>query len=364
MEFKKAERKQAKIRLALASPAGGGKTYSALLIAKGIGGKIAMIDTEHGSGSLYAGVPGIPDYDVLELSPPFSPKRYIEAIKLAEKDYAILIIDSLSHAWAAEGGVLDMQEAARLASKSGNSWTAWREVTPQHNELVEAMLQSPCHIIATMRSRQSYAQEEQEGADGKKKAVIKKLGLAPVQREGMDYEFTLVLDLSQEHYATSSKDRTMLFDGQHFKPSEETGAKILEWLNKAKMQSPVSLTASPPVSLTASPPVSLTASPPSSPPVSPPANPPVSLANSVQPIFPQTISPERVDELSRLLTAKGFLPGKVRQDFFRKNKIPTLSALTVERADKMIAYLKTFPDKNYGKDDSPVEGLFESNEED
>ena len=233
MEFKQAERKQAKLRLALCSPAGGGKTYSALKIAQGIGGRIALIDTEHGSGSLYAETSGMPEYSVLELTPPFSPQRYIEAIEQAEKSkFEILIIDSLSHAWAAEGGILDMQEAARLASKSQNSWTAWREITPKHNQLVEAMLQSPLHIIATMRSKQEYAQVVEDG-----KTVIKKLGLAPVQREGMDYEFTVVLDLSMEHIATSSKDRTGLFDGQHFKPSQETGQKLLEWLNKGKVSS-------------------------------------------------------------------------------------------------------------------------------
>ena len=230
-EFKKAERTQARLRAALCSPAGGGKTYSALLIAKGLGGKIAMIDTEHGSGSLYADSKGMPEYAVLELEPPYSPQRYIEAINLAEKSgFDIIIIDSLSHAWAGEGGALDMQEKARLASKSGNSWTAWREVTPHHTRLIDAMLGSHCHIIATMRSKQEYAQVTEDGG----KVVIRKLGLAPVQREGMDYEFTVVLDLSQDHVATASKDRTGLFDKQHFVPDENTGKTLLAWLKSAK----------------------------------------------------------------------------------------------------------------------------------
>lgn len=338
MEFKQAQRKQAKLRLALASPAGGGKTYSALLIAKGLGGRIALIDTEHGSGSLYADSPGMPAYEVLELSPPFSPQRYIEAIEAAEKaGFGVLIIDSLSHAWAAEGGVLDMQEAARLSSKSGNSWTAWREVTPKHNQLVEAMLQSPLHIIATMRSRQTYAQEEVEGEGGKKKAVIKKLGLAPVQREGMDYEFTVVLDLSQEHYATSSKDRTGLFDGQHFKPSEETGKKIGEWLNrggngKAK---PTPM----PAGVTEA--IALAGSPISPPTASDSTDEDFDVLGlgTIMPIETAIQKQARIDEVSRALTAEGWLPplrsSLLSGAWWPKNKFPPISFLAELSLDQL-----------------------------
>lgn len=231
MQFVKAERKRSKLRLAIESASGGGKTHSSLLIAKGLGGKIALIDTEHGSGSLEAGKPGIPEYDTLELDPPFTPRRYIEAIKTGEQaGYDVIIIDSLSHEWQGEGGTLDMHDKATAASKSGNSYTAWKEVTPEHDKLVNAILQSKCHIIATMRQKQDYAQM----TDDKGKTIVKKLGMAPVQREGMDYEFTVVLDLSQDHIATASKDRTSLFDGQHFKPSEETGKVLLTWLNSGK----------------------------------------------------------------------------------------------------------------------------------
>lgn len=185
--FKKAQRKSAKLRLALAGPAGSGKTYSALLIARGLGGPVAMIDTEHGSGELYA---DLYNYDVATLTPPFSPERYIQIIKEAEKaDYSIIIIDSLSHAWAGEGGVLDIHD--RAARSTRNSFTAWREVTPQHNALVEAMLQSPCHIIATVRTKTAY-EVQQEG----NKTKVVKVGLAPIQRDGLEFEFSVVLDLS------------------------------------------------------------------------------------------------------------------------------------------------------------------------
>ena len=219
--FQRAQRKRAKLRLALAGPAGAGKTYSALLIAFGLGGRVAMIDTERGSGELYS---HLGEYDVCTLEAPFLPEKYVEAIRAAEgAGYDIIIIDSLTHAWAGTGGVLDIQ--GHVADKSGNSWSAWRQVTPRHNELVDAMLQSKCHIIATLRSKMDHIQTTENG-----KTVIKKVGMNPIQRDGMEYEFTVFLDLDLSHLASSSKDRTSLFDGQVFKPGPDTGKKLLSWL--------------------------------------------------------------------------------------------------------------------------------------
>lgn len=221
--FRKAEKRKAKLRMALIGPSGSGKTYSALLIAKGLGGQVAMLDTEQGSGELYA---DLADYDVARLSPPFSPQKYIQAIQAAEQaGYNVLIIDSLSHAWAGQGGLLEEVDKRKASQK--NQFTAWRDVTPMHNALVEAMLQSSCHIIATMRTKTAY--DFQKDDKGQLKPV--KIGLAPVQRDGMEYEFTLVMDLENErHMASSTKDRTSLFDGQYFVPGEETGKTLREWL--------------------------------------------------------------------------------------------------------------------------------------
>jgi len=220
MEFRKAERKKAKLRLGITGPAGSGKTYGALLVAKGLGGKTALIDTENGSGDLYA---SDFDYDVGAISAPYEVQKYLQAIYDAERaDYEIIIIDSLSHVWAGEGGLLDLQGKITDASYSKNSYTAWRKVTPLHNKLIEAMLNSPCHIIATMRSKTEYVQTENE--KGKKEII--KVGLAPVQREGMDYEFTTVFDLTQNHSVTVSKDRTSLFDGKIFQLSEKVGESL------------------------------------------------------------------------------------------------------------------------------------------
>lgn len=224
--FQKAERKKSRLRLAICGPSGAGKTYGALMVAKGLGGKIAVIDTEHGSASLYS---DLVDFDVLELGPPYSPARYIEAIKAAEESgFAALIIDSLSHAWTGEGGVLEMHDKAAKAQRGGNSFTAWREVTPEHNRLVNAVLASPLHIITTMRTKTAYEVVEDER--GKK--VPKKIGLAPVQRDGMEYEFTVVLDVNLDgHIATSSKDRTRLFDGRHVTLNADVGEQLAEWLD-------------------------------------------------------------------------------------------------------------------------------------
>ena len=233
MEFRTAQREQAKLRLGIAGPSGSGKTYSALLIASGLTfwDKIAVIDSENGSADLYA---ALGSYSVLTIDPPYDPQKYIDAIKLAEnKGFEVLVVDSLSHAWAGEGGILDQQGKAADSKYKGNSWAAWREFTPKHNALIEAILKSPCHIIVTLRSKTEYAQVIENG-----KPVVKKLGMAPIQRDGLEYEFTAFIDLSVEHTATASKDRTGIFDGHYFKPDSTTGQKLLTWLNCTPAKEP------------------------------------------------------------------------------------------------------------------------------
>jgi hypothetical protein len=235
-EIHRATKRRAKLRLGMSGPAGSGKTYSALLIAGGLGGRIGMIDTEHGSGDLYADL--LPEgYDVLQLAPPFTPARYIEAIHaLEDAGVQTIIVDSLTHAWSGEGGSLDRQ--GKIADKSGNSWQAWRQVTPEHNALVEALLQSRCHIIATMRAKTEYVQEKDERTG---RQTVRKIGLAPIMRDGIEYEFTTFLELDLHHMAFAGKDRTRLFDGSIFKPELETGRQLLSWLD-AGVDAPVKRT--------------------------------------------------------------------------------------------------------------------------
>lgn len=223
--FTPAKRQMSKLRLGLIGPSGSGKTYSALKIAEGLGGRIAMLDTERGSGSLYA---DLCQYDVAELTPPFDPGRYVQAIQgAAEAGYDVLIIDSLTHAWAGEGGILEFVDRATQAVR--NNFAAWREASPKHNALVDAILGAPLHVIATIRSKTAWDVQKDERT-GKTRPV--KIGLAPVQRDGLEYEFTTVFELSVDgHIATATKDRTGLFDGSYFTPGKETGEKLITWLS-------------------------------------------------------------------------------------------------------------------------------------
>ncbi len=226
MKFEKAMRKKARLRLALTGPSGSGKTYSALLIAKGIGGKVAVIDTEKGSASLYSDVA---DFDVLELEPPFSPERFIEGINAAEQGgYDTIIIDSITHEWSGVGGCLELVDVIAKAKFRGNTWSAWSEINPRHRLFLDAILRTSMHVIATMRSKTETAQIEE---NGRKK--VAKLGMKSEQRDGVEYEFTTVLDLVHEsHHANSTKDRTKLFsNADPVVLSEETGKRLLSWLD-------------------------------------------------------------------------------------------------------------------------------------
>lgn len=234
--FQKAERKQSKLRLALTGASGSGKTTAALNIASGIGGRIAVLDTENGSASLYADQF---DFDVVNLVAPYTPERFIEVILAAEKaGYDILIIDSTTHEWSGKGGCLELVDDTAKAKFKGNSWSAWNEVTPRHRKFIDAMLRSNMHIITTMRSKTETAQEDI--GNGKKRVV--KLGMKSEQRDGIEYEFTTVLDLVHDgHYATATKDRTRIFAGQdpqHI--TKDTGAMLRDWLTSGKADKTIS----------------------------------------------------------------------------------------------------------------------------
>jgi len=233
--FQDAQKSQTYMRLGLTGPSGSGKTMSALLIAYGLAGdwsKIGLVCTEGGSGALYAnynrGGVQIGIYKFLKLEPPYEPQKYISAVQAAVRaGLKVVILDTISHAWAGTGGLLDKH--GRLAdSGKFNSFTAWRMVTPEHNALVDAMLQSPIHVIATLRVKTEWVIEENERG----RTMPRKIGLAPIQRDGMEYEFTIVFDLAQDHSVVVSKDRTGLFDGRIFVPGIETGREMLAWLNE------------------------------------------------------------------------------------------------------------------------------------
>jgi hypothetical protein len=221
MQLQTATRIHTKIKMALQGPSGSGKTYSALLIAFGLCGdwnKIAVIDTENQSAHLYA---ALGKYQVLAISAPYTPEKFIDAIRFCEDaEIQVIILDSLSHEWEGGGGILDAH-----SKMAGNSFTNWSKVTPRHNALIESILQSKVHIIATLRTKQDYILTDKNG-----KQVPEKVGLRAIQRDGTDYEFTLVFDIDIKHHATSPKDRTGLFIG---KPESvltpQTGEIIQKW---------------------------------------------------------------------------------------------------------------------------------------
>ncbi len=228
-----AKRSKAKLRLAIDGPSGSGKTYSALLIAYGLCGdwsKIAVIDTERESANLYADLcTDGKKYLTGQINVPFTPQKYLEALKACEvAGMEVVIIDSLTHAWTAEGGMLDLHEAAVKSQRTQNSYTAWADVTPLHRKLVDAILTSPVHVISTIRSDTEYSQEK----DSNGKTVVKKIGMKPQFRKGLDYEMTIVFSLEQNHNATISKSRVKSFPvNEIIFPTIEIGKKLLEWLN-------------------------------------------------------------------------------------------------------------------------------------
>ena len=235
--FRQATRSQSKLRMTIDGPAGSGKTFTALRFGHALGGRIAYIDTERGSASKYAGESpdGIPwDFDVVELTS-FSPERYTEMIQMAGKmGYNVLIIDSLSHAWEGEGGALALKD--QVSKGRDNDYTAWRKITPIHNRMIDAILQSPCHVITTMRSRMEYVQDTNEYG---KVVGIRKVGLAPIQRPGMEYEFDLVCDMDWAHIMMVNKSRcAAVADLRIERPGPAFMQPVMQWLTSGTVTLP------------------------------------------------------------------------------------------------------------------------------
>ncbi len=189
-------------------------------------GKIAVGDSENGSASLYSDKH---DFDVIEIKPPYTVDKYLNVIQLAvDGGYDVLLLDSISHQWKGEGGILNQKE--QIDARGGNSFTNWSKLTPEQERFLSSILHSDIHIISTIRSKQEYIIEQNE----KGKQAPRKVGLAPIQRDGMEYEFTTVLDIAMNHEAVASKDRTGLFADKVFTITEKTGQQLIEWLNSGK----------------------------------------------------------------------------------------------------------------------------------
>lgn len=217
-QLRKAERRKSKIRLGLSSVSGGGKTYSSLLIAKGLvgdWGKICIVDTENGSADLYS---HLGEYNVITLSEPFTPESYVEALKVCEQaGMECVIFDSITHEWD-----WCLEEKIRL----GDRFQDWAKITPRHDKFKKSIIGSKCHVITTVRRKQDWDMVK----DDKGKLKVEKAGLKEQTREGWEYELTVNLELDILHNCSASKDRTGLFMCKpYFVPTEETGELIRQW---------------------------------------------------------------------------------------------------------------------------------------
>lgn len=222
--FTKATKAASRIKMAIVGPAGSGKTYSALAIASGLG-RVALIDSEHGSASKYA---DMFDFDVVDLDQ-HHPQTYVDMIKGAEEGgYDVLIIDSLSHAWNGVGGALELVDAAAAKSRSGNSFTAWKDVTPIQRRLIDAILVSKMHIVCTMRAKTEYVIENVNGRN-----TPRKVGIGPVQRDGVEYEFDIVGEIDQSHVMTITKTRIPALDNFHEIPGRSFVDILAKWLSSS-----------------------------------------------------------------------------------------------------------------------------------
>ena len=228
--FTPASKEATKLRVAILGPSGSGKTMTALRLAQGIGGKIALIDSERRSASKYANHPkyGL-QFDTHNLPPGGQTVvDYITAISgAAEMGYEVLIIDSLSHAW--QELVAEVELLAKSSRHRGNTFSAWSEGTPKQKRLINSILDYPGHVIATMRSKTAWAEGEKNG-----RKSLERIGLAPEQGKGIEYEFDMLMEITPEHVATFLKDRSDMFQDKNFlNPGEDLGRQMAKWLEEA-----------------------------------------------------------------------------------------------------------------------------------
>lgn len=231
--FEEATKKECRLRLAIDGPSGSGKTFTSLVLATALaekrGGKIAVIDSERGSASKYA---DIFKFSRLNIDAPFSPERYVNAILTAERaGFAVLVIDSLSHAWEGEGGLLEQVDNIARRSKSGNTFNAWKDGSPMQQKLINSILGVKMDVLVTMRTKTEYIIEE----DGRGKKVPRKIGMAPVQRQGLEYEFDVVFDMDHDNNAVVSKSRCHELSGKVFpRPGRLVADTLWNWLQGEK----------------------------------------------------------------------------------------------------------------------------------
>ena len=225
VEFRKALKHGAKLRLAICGPSGSGKTYTLLRLATELGGPIAVLDTERGSASKYA---DIFDFDVLELDA-YDPRRLVQMIDTAaQRGYQVLCIDSLSHFWMGKDGELDQVDRMARRMQGNGNFAAWKLVTPMHNQLVDRIIGAPMHVLVSLRAKTEWVLERDEKTG---KTASRKVGLAPVMRDGIEYEFDVCGEMDQENSLVITKSRCPKLTGGVFvQPGKEVADILKEWL--------------------------------------------------------------------------------------------------------------------------------------
>nr|WP_293303494.1 AAA family ATPase [Allomuricauda sp.] len=227
MQLEKATNKEIKLRIGLSGASGFGKTYSALLLAYGLTNdwtKIAVIDTENSSSNLYSHLGG---FNILSLSPPYSPENYINAIKSCENaSMEVIIIDTITHEWKGVGGCLDLHR------KEGGRFRDWHKIGVLHESFINAVQMSTCQVITTVRRKQEYIiDKNQQG-----RLEVRKFGTKEETRNGWEYEMTLNFELvNEQHFVRATKDRTGLFlNRPEFIISKTTGRVLRHWVETGK----------------------------------------------------------------------------------------------------------------------------------
>lgn len=233
--FTKAVKHEAKLRMAFSGPAGSGKTFSALSVGSNFG-RMAVVDTENKSASKYA---DLFDFDVMEMEPPYHPDKFVEAIKAAElAGYDVIILDSITHAWSGTGGVLEQKE--QFAKQRGyNDYTAWGPAGEIHQRLVDGIVGAKIHVISTMRSKTKYVMEDYTDRHGNTKQKPVKAGMGAIQKDGMEYEFDVHLEMDAENNGIVTKTRCTEIASKVFpKPGDELGQILMNWLSGEPMPEP------------------------------------------------------------------------------------------------------------------------------
>lgn len=224
LSFAPATKEASKARIALVGPSGSGKTYTALAMATALSDRVAVIDTERGSASKYVGLNGW-QFDTVQPDS-YSPRSLVDLLGMAAgAGYGVVVIDSLSHYWEGADGMLEQVDRKSSANKFA---TGWKDMRPEERKMIDAIISYPGHVIVTLRTKTEYVIVEND----KGKKAPQKVGLKPIQRDGIEYEFDLIGDLDVQNTMRVTKSRIHTLNNAVIPlPGEDLAHQIDEWLS-------------------------------------------------------------------------------------------------------------------------------------